>query len=138
MTTIAETTEATRALGRSLVDTFGAGWTRGDIELLLSVFAPGAVFIETPFTSPLNGSDAIRSYWGDVPYHQSEITFTSGEIFGVGPWFSTEFKCTYRRRRTGEWVEARGAIFCETESGKVSEMRMYWHRWNGGRETSKA
>jgi hypothetical protein len=34
-------------------------------------------------------------------------------------------------------VEARGAIFCETQDEKVSEMRMYWHRWNGGRETSK-
>jgi ketosteroid isomerase-like protein len=137
MTTLAETSEATRALGRSLIDAFGTGWTRGDIALLLSVFSADAVFVETPFSSPLNGSDAIRSYWGDVPYHQSEITFTSGEIYGAGPWFSTEFKCTYRRRRTGEWVEARGAIFCETDGAKVSEMRMYWHRWNGGRETSK-
>ena len=52
-----------------------------------------------------------------MPYNQSEITFSSGEIFGAGPWFSTEFKCVFRRRRTGEWVEARGAIFCETERG---------------------
>ena len=137
MTTLAETSAATRALGRTLIDTFAAGWTRGDVGLLASVFSPNAVFIETPFSSPLNGEEAIRSYWSDVPYHQSEISFTSGEIFSVGPWFSTEFKCTYRRRRTGEWVEARGAIFCETEGGRISEMRMYWHRWNGGRETSK-
>jgi len=64
--------------------------------------------------------------------------FTSGEIYAAGPWFSTEFKCVFRRRRTGEWVEARGAIFCETESDRITEMRMYWHRWNGGRETSIA
>ena len=38
------------------------------------------------------------------------------------------------RRRTGDWVEARGAIFCETAGGKITEMRMYWHRWSGGRE----
>ena len=137
MTTLAETSEATRTLGRGLIDAFGTGWTRGDVELLLSVFSQDAVFVETPFSSPLNGGDAIRSYWNDVPYHQSEISFTSGEIYSAGPWFSTEFKCTYRRRRTGEWVEARGAIFCETDGGKLSEMRMYWHRWNGGRETSK-
>lgn len=137
MTTLAEASAATRALGRTLIDTFAAGWTRGDVGLITSVFAPDAVFIETPFSSPINGEDAIRSYWSNVPYHQSEISFSSGEIFSVGPWFSTEFKCAYRRRRTGEWVEARGAIFCETEGGRISEMRMYWHRWNGGRETSK-
>jgi ketosteroid isomerase-like protein len=132
-----ETADATRSLGRRLVDTFGAGWNNGDVDLLVSVFAPTAVFLETPFTSPINGLEGIRSYWSDVPYSQSEVTFTSGEIFSVGPWFAAEFKCTFRRRRTGEWVEARGALFCETEGEKISEMRMYWHRWNGGRETSK-
>ena len=64
----------------------------------------------------------------DIPAHQAEITFNSGEIFAVGPWFSTEFKVTYRRRRTGEWIEAKGALFCETDGEKVTEMRMYWHR----------
>jgi ketosteroid isomerase-like protein len=127
----------TRALGRSLIDTFGEGWAKGKVELLLSVYAPEAVFVETPFSEPLRGAEAIGRYWRDVPYHQSEITFSSGEIYAAGPWFSTEFKCVFRRRRTGEWVEARGAIFCETAGGLISEMRMYWHRWNGGRETGK-
>ena len=125
----------TRLLGRTLVDTFGKGWERGNVELMMSVYAPDAVFIETPFSAPLAGSDAIRGYWAEMPYNQSEVTFTSGEIFAAGPWFSTEFKCVFRRRRTGEWVDARGAIFCETAGELVSEMRMYWHRWNGGRDT---
>jgi len=49
-------------------------------------------------------------------------------VYVAGPWFATEFRCTYRRRRSGEWVDARGAIFCETKDGKITEMRMYWHR----------
>ena len=103
----------------------------------MSVYTQDIVFVETPFSAPLKGSDAVRQYWADVPYSQSEVTFTSGEIYAAGPWFSTEFKCRFRRRRTGEWVEARGAIFCETSGSLISEMRMYWHRWNGGRETGK-
>lgn len=132
-----QSTEPSRELGRSLIDTFGTGWSSCDIGLLMLVYAPDAVFIETPFTSPLRGTDAIRGYWNEVPYNQSEISFSSGEIYAAGPWFSTEFKCVFRRRRTGEWVEARGAIFCETDGERITEMRMYWHRWNGGRETSK-
>lgn len=124
----------TRALGRTLVDTFSKGWAKADVPLLMSVFADDAVFIETPYSAPRQGREAILQYWRDVPVHQAEITFSSGEIFVAGPWFSTEFKVSFRRRRTGEWVEARGAIFCETAGDRVSELRMYWHRWAGGRE----
>jgi ketosteroid isomerase-like protein len=127
----------TAELGRSLIDTFGRGWSRPDIDLLTSVFTPDAVFLETPFSEPIRGANGVRRWWLDVPYSQSEITFTSGEIYTAGPWFSTEFKCVFQRKRTGEWVDARGAIFCETAGELISEMRMYWHRWNGGRETGK-
>ena len=127
----------TRELGRSLIDDFGQGWSRGNVDLLMSVFGGDMVFLETPFSDPLRGAEAVRRYWLEVPLHQSEVTFSSGEIFAAGPWFSTEFKCVFRRKRTGEWVDARGAIFCETDGAKITEMRMYWHRWNGGRETSK-
>jgi ketosteroid isomerase-like protein len=127
----------TRELGRSLIDDFGSGWSRGNVDLLMSVFASEMVFVETPFSEPLRGAESVRRYWLEVPLHQSEVSFSSGEIFSAGPWFSTEFKCVFRRKRTGEWVDARGAIFCETDGSKITEMRMYWHRWNAGRETSK-
>lgn len=128
----------TRTLGRTLIDAFTAGWAKANLDRIMEVFTPDAVFIETPFSEALTGTDAIRGYWSDVPFHQSEISVSSGEIYAAGPWFSTEFKASFRRRRTGEWVEARGAIFCETAGDKISEMRMYWHRWSGGRETSKS
>lgn len=124
----------TRTLGRELIDAFAQGWARAKLDLICSVFAEDAVFLETPFSQPASGLPAIRRWWADVPYNQSEITCTTGEIYAAGPWFSTEFKLKFRRRRTGDWVEARGAIFCETAGGKITEMRMYWHRWSGGRE----
>ena len=82
----------------------------------------------SPFDAAVKGTDAIKEYWRDVPMEQSEIAFRYGEIFVIGPWFSTEFKCPFRRRRTGEPVDIRGALFCETTGDKISEMRMYWHR----------
>jgi ketosteroid isomerase-like protein len=118
---------AIRALGRALIDTFGRGWSKGDIDLLMSVFAPNVIFIDNPFSQPLQGTEAVRRYWLEAPYNQSEIRFSSGEIYSAGPWFSTEFKCVFQRRRTGEWIDARGAIFCETEGERITEMRMYWH-----------
>lgn len=122
---------------RELVDTLGRGWEKGDVEAICSVFSDDAVFIETPFSAPDSGIAAIRAYWRDIPLTQAEVSFKSGEIYVAGPWFATEFRCTFRRRRTGEQVDARGALFCETKDGKISEMRMYWHRYSGGREEPK-
>lgn len=113
---------------RQLLETFGRGWEQGDVDQIVSVFAPDAVFLEAPFSDRCVGSDAIRAYWRDVPTNQAEVTFKRGEVYVAGPWFATEFRCTYRRRRTGDWVDARGAMFCETKDGKIAEMRMYWHR----------
>jgi ketosteroid isomerase-like protein len=122
---------------RNLIDSFGEGWEKADIERICSVFTPDAVFLETPFSHKDVGIAAVRAYWQDLPMTQADTSFRSGEIFEVGPWFATEFRCTFRRRRTGEWVDARGAIFCETREGKISEMRMYWHRYAGGKEEPK-
>ena len=34
---------------RVLIDTFGKGWERGDVDAICSVFTEDAVFLETPF-----------------------------------------------------------------------------------------
>jgi len=117
-----------REIAGELMDSFTRGWSKGQIDVIVSSFSADAVFLETPFSEALRGGEAIRRYWSEVPANQSEITVTRGEIYVAGPWFATEFKAIFRRRRTGEWVEAKGAIFCETEAGRISEMRMYWHR----------
>jgi len=118
----------TRDLGRKLINEFEIGWSKGDVNRIMDLFAEEAVFLETPFAEALRGVVAIRRYWSDVPVNQAEITVSTGEIYTAGPWFSTEFKTTFRRRRTGEWIEAKGALFCETDGVKITEMRMYWHR----------
>ena len=80
---------------RQMVDAFGRGWERGDVDELVSVFAPDAVFLETPFSERAVGIDAIRAYWKDVPLNQAEVSFKSGEVYVAGPWFAIEFRCLY-------------------------------------------
>jgi ketosteroid isomerase-like protein len=111
-----------------LIEKFGEAWEQGLPEGITDVFCDDAVFLASPFDEPLRGKAAIAEYWKDVPLEQAEVSFRFGEIFAAGPWFSTEYKCTFRRRRTGQKIDVRGALFCETRDGKISEMRMYWHR----------
>lgn len=116
----------------AMVERFGKGWETGKHEQIVQLFTEDGVFISTPFDNPLQGREAIGSYWKNIPAEQAEIAFRFGEIFLAGPWFATEFRCTFRRRRTGDRVDVRGALFCETAGGEISEMRMYWHRRTGG------
>ena len=117
-----------KPLYEKLIDAFGSGWEKGDEERICNVFSENGVFYPAPFDDPLRGREAIRGYWKDVPREQAEVSFKSGEIFVAGPWFATEFRCTFRRRRTGERMDVRGSLFCETDSGLLAEVRMYWHR----------
>jgi ketosteroid isomerase-like protein len=122
---------------RSLLETFARGWEAGDVEAMVSVFADDAVLRETPFAKEDRGIAALRAYWRTLPQSQAEASFKFGEVFEAGDeWFAAEFQLTFRRRRTGERVDARGAMFCETKNAKITEMRMYWHRQAGGREES--
>jgi hypothetical protein len=116
-----------------LVADFGRGWERRLPDSMAQVFTPDGVLVASPFDQRLAGRAAIAEYWRELPLEQAEVSFQFGEIFMAGPWFSTEFKCTYKRIRTGEWVDISGALFCETAGGKIREMRMYWHRSAVGR-----
>lgn len=127
---------AFHARARELLDTLARGWSKGRVDLMIDLFHPDAILLETPFSKPLQGAEALRAWFADIPYHQSETTFSTGELFVAGPWFSSEFKLVFRRRKTGEWVDARGALFAETDGNLITELRMYWHRFNGGRETA--
>lgn len=111
-----------------LLNKFGSGWEKGNEQQIADIFAPEGVFLPMPFDAPVRGRDAIRAYWKNTPKEQAEVQFKLGEVFVAGPWFSAEFRCTFRRRRTGERLDVRGALFCETEGDLISEMRMYWHR----------
>jgi len=118
----------TAAAFGALVARFGAGWEQGNADAMAGIFTEDAVFQPGPFETPIRGRAAIGTYWRDVPREQAEISFRCGEVFVAGPWFATEYKCTFRRRRTGEAIVIRGALFCETAGDLVSEMRMYWER----------
>jgi len=113
---------------RSLLDQFADGWNKGEPGRMADAFLPDGVFQAGSFEAPLKGRQAILDYWRDVPQAQSDVSFRYGEIFVAGPWFSTEFRCTYVRRRTGESVDVRGALFGETKDGKIAELRMLWER----------
>lgn len=124
--------KALRAEYGTLVQRFGDGWMKGQADQMAGVFAQDGTFYPGPFVAPCRGQQAIADYWKDVPVEQAEVSFRYGEIYVAGPWFATEFRCRFRRRRSGEMLDVKGAMFCETSGGAITEMRLYWERHAGG------
>jgi ketosteroid isomerase-like protein len=117
-----------RAAFRALIEKFAVGWNTGEPRRMADAFSVDGVFSPGPFEAPLKGRAAILDYWRDVPLAQTNVSFRYGEVFQAGPWFAVEFKCTYQRRRTGEDVDVRGVLVCETKGDEIADMRMYWDR----------
>lgn len=126
------------ATARALIETFAKGWSKGRVDTMMEVFDDDVVFVETPFAEPIRGVAELRRWAADIPYSQSEPRFTVGEIFTAGDcWFSAEFRLVFQRRKSGQWVDARGALFAETKGTRITELRMYWHRREGQRESGR-
>ena len=120
--------DSTRSGFERLLEAFGKGWEAARPAAMAEVFADDGAFIPSPFEPAVRGREAIAAYWSDVPRDQAAITFRLGEVFVAGPWFASEFTCTFRRPKTGEWIQVSGAVFCESAADKIREMRMYWDR----------
>src|SRR5437867_11183457 len=100
---------AMNAAYRQLLETFGQGWGAGDVDTILSVFPPDAVFLETPFSEQSVAIDAIRAYCKDIATNQADVTFKTAEFYAARPKLATQSRSTHRPRRTCASVGARCA-----------------------------
>ena len=56
-----------RARAREMLDTFARGWSKGRVDLMIDLFHPEAILLETPFSKPIQGTDAVRAWLADIP-----------------------------------------------------------------------
>jgi len=115
-----------RGLSRTAGYGLAAAGSARPLMRLLPSSPPMRVFLET-LSAPRPSASTRSVPTGRIRRRTRPMwTFKSGEVYVAGPWFATEFRCTYRRRRSGDWVDARGAISAKRRTARSTEMRMYW------------
>ena len=119
--------------GKWLED-YGRAWEQGDAKAVMTLFAPGAHYYETPFDAPLAGLDAIHDYWKagagqsqrDVRFHYSILSVTRDT--GLARW-TAEF----RRVPSDVAVRLDGVLLARfDDGGRCVEFREWWHRQETG------
>jgi uncharacterized protein (TIGR02246 family) len=118
----------TRAALAAWLDRYERAWEERDADQAAALFAPDAVYRETPFDPPMAGVDAIRAYWASVTADQRNVDFRY-EIAAVeGQTGVARWHATFMLASSGARVELDGVFELAFGSdGRCSELREWWH-----------
>ena len=109
---------------------YGEAWIAGDPQAAVQLFTDDAAYHETPFDSPMTGSEAIRRYWSEGALDgQREVTFSAKSVGLDGDAGYARWQATFVRVRNGAYVELDGVLAARFEpDGRCCEFREWWHR----------
>jgi uncharacterized protein (TIGR02246 family) len=112
------------------LERYKTAWEAGDTDRAASLFAPDAVYAETPFAAPLQGREAIRAYWrAGAQQAQRDILFRYRIEAVAGAIGICHWRCTFTRVGNGERVELDGIFRCAIDAaGLCTRFDEWWHR----------
>jgi len=111
---------------------YADAWRVGDPDAIVELFAPEALYQDSPFSEPLRGREAIRAYWAqgarhskrDVEYAAEALAADADTGLGLAHWHA-EFTSAPVEHR----VELDGILMAAIgEDGRCTSFREWWHR----------
>jgi ketosteroid isomerase-like protein len=112
---------------RSILKIYGRAWESQDPELIISIFTEDATYQEGPFAIPMQGREAIKSYWlKKVVEEQKEIRFTLLNYLTQDDQAAAEWNGDFVDVLTNEHVHMYEAAFLTFKDGRISSLRETW------------
>jgi ketosteroid isomerase-like protein len=115
---------------RNWLDEYGRAWQSGDAKAVMTLFAPGASYYETPFDQPLVGLDAIHDYWkAGAGQSQTDVVFGYEVLSVAAEWGLAHWTAAFVRVPSGAAVRLDGVLAARFDAGaRCTEFREWWHR----------
>lgn len=115
---------------RAWLDAYGRAWQQGDAKTVMTLFAPGASYHETPFDPPLVGLDAIHDYWkAGAGQTQTDVEFTYEVLDFANARGIAHWRTAFVRLPARQDVRLDGVLVAHFDrSGRCKEFREWWHR----------
>jgi nuclear transport factor 2 (NTF2) superfamily protein len=106
---------------------YGRAWETADPDAAAALFTEDATYRETPFDEVMEGREAIRRYWQEIPDTQRDISF-GWEIVGTDP-VVVRWRAGYLRVRDGSRIELDGMFLLDFDesSGLCRTLREGGH-----------
>jgi uncharacterized protein (TIGR02246 family) len=109
---------------------YADAWRVGDPDAIVELFAPEALYQDTPFSEPLQGREAIHEYWAQGVRHSKHDAeyeaeaLATGDGIGLAHWHA-EFTSAPQEHR----VELDGILMAAIDDdGQCTSFREWWHR----------
>jgi ketosteroid isomerase-like protein len=107
----------------------GRAWETGDADAAAALFREDINYQEDPFAPPLQGREAVREYWADVPRTQKDIRFSFETLAvtqdgGIFHWWAS-----FTRIPSGAPVRLDGAQTVKLDDDNLCySLREWWMR----------
>ena len=106
---------------------YGQAWETADPDAAAALFSQDATYRETPFDEVMEGREAIRRYWQEIPDTRRDISF-GWEVVATDP-VVVRWRAGWLRRRDERRVTLDGVFLLEFDeaSGLCRTLREWWH-----------
>jgi hypothetical protein len=107
---------------------YGSAWVTRDADAAAALFGPDALYHESPYDAPFEGSAGVREYWVSVTEDQGQVDFDS-EVVGVFDGSGVAlWSARFERTSTGAPVELNGVFLLEFDDQmRCTSLREWWH-----------
>jgi uncharacterized protein (TIGR02246 family) len=111
---------------RGWLDLYGRAWEQADPDAVAELFTENATYRETPFSEVMEGREAIREYWRQIPETQRDIRFEA-DVVSVSP-AAARWRTSYVKKRTDERVTLDGVFLLGFDAeNRCSSLLEWWH-----------
>ena len=110
---------------------YGDAWMHLDPRLATALFAPDAIFTETPFSDPIRGRDAIGVYWAAMSRVQDQVDFAYEVLsvtpnMGIAQWWASFVRTTPDSQSVHIKLDGIAVIGLDSQNLCIS-FHQWWH-----------
>lgn len=107
----------------------GRAWEAGDADAAAALFSTDISYQEDSFAPPMQGREAVRAYWAEVPLTQRDIHFGFETLAVIGDGGIFHWWAGFTRIATSATVKLDGAqIVRFNDEGLCCYLREWWMR----------
>lgn len=109
---------------------YADAWTHRDPDAVLELFAPGALYHESPFAEPIEGNEAIRDYWARGMRHSGrDVEFEAQALAMSDDSGLAHWRGQFTALPSEDTVQLDGILMATLDAeGRCTEFREWWHR----------
>jgi ketosteroid isomerase-like protein len=117
------------------LDAYGNAWETRDADAAARIFSADATYQVTPYEEPHRGQEGVHKYWAGVTENQRNVQFDYEAISVSGNTGIAHWSAMFDVAPDGPKLELNGIFVLEfDESGKVRQLREWWHLKTHGAE----